>query len=63
MEQIWRILSVIDKKSSLDFRNYTLILLLLDTGIRLSELIGLQMDDIDFLQSFILVRGKGNREE
>jgi len=39
-----------------------MILLLLDSGIRLSELIGLQMDNIDFLQSFILVNGKGNKE-
>ncbi|HEY86531.1 MAG TPA: tyrosine-type recombinase/integrase, partial [Dehalococcoidia bacterium] len=61
-EQIQRILSAIDKKSSHGFRNYTMILLLFDTGIRLSELIGLQMDDIDFLQSFILVKGKGNKE-
>ena len=39
-----------------------MILLLLDTGLRLSELINLQMDDIDFLQSCILVKGKGNKE-
>ena len=39
-----------------------MILLLLDTGIRLSELIGLQINNIDFTQSFILVRGKGNKE-
>ena len=38
-----------------------MILLLFDTGIRLSELINLQMDDIDFLQSCILVKGKGNK--
>ena len=61
-EQIQKILGAIDKKSSRGFRNYTMILLLLDSGIRLSELIGLQMDDIDFLQSFILVKGKGNKE-
>ena len=61
-EQIQKILNSIDKKSSHGFRNYTMILLLLDTGIRLSELIGLQMEDIDFLQSFILVKGKGNKE-
>ena len=61
-EQIQKILSAIDRKSSHGFRNYTMILLLLDSGIRLSELIGLQMDDIDFLQSFILVNGKGNKE-
>ena len=61
-EQIQKILSAIDKKSSHGFRNYTMILLLLDTGIRLSELINLQMGDIDFLQSCILVKGKGNKE-
>jgi len=61
-EQIQKVLSAIDRKSSHGFRNYTMILLLLDTGIRLSELIGLQMDDIDFLQSFILAKGKGNKE-
>jgi site-specific recombinase XerD len=61
-EQIQKMLSALDTKSSHGFRNYTMILLLLDTGIRLSELIGLEMDDIDFLQSFILVKGKGNKE-
>jgi integrase/recombinase XerD len=61
-EQIQKILGAVDTKSSHGFRNYTMILLLLDTGIRLSELIKLQMNDIDFLQSFILVKGKGNKE-
>jgi len=61
-EQIQRILSAIDKKSSHGFRNHIMILLLLDTGVRLSELINLQVDDIDFLQSYILVKGKGNKE-
>ncbi len=61
-EQIQRILGAINKRSSHGFRNYTMILLLLDSGIRLSELIGLQMDDIDFIQSFVLVKGKGNKE-
>ena len=61
-EQIQKILGAVDTKSSHGFRNYTTILLLLDTGIRLSELINLQMNDIDFLQSFILVKGKGNKE-
>jgi len=61
-EQIQRILNCIDKKSSHGFRNYTIILLLLDTGIRLSELINLRINDIDFIQSCILVKGKGNKE-
>ena len=61
-EQIARMLNCVDKKSSHGFRNFTMILLLLDSGIRLSELINLQMDNIDFLQSCILVKGKGNKE-
>ena len=61
-EQIQRILNCIDKKSSHGYRNYVIILLLLDTGIRLSELINLRINDIDFIQSCILVKGKGNKE-
>ena len=61
-DQIQKLLGVIDRKQPTGFRNYTMILLLLDTGIRLSELIGLQINDIDFLQSCILVKGKGNKE-
>ena len=61
-EQIQQMLNCIDKKSSHGFRNFTMILLLLDTGIRLSELINMQMDNLDFLQSCILVKGKGNKE-
>jgi site-specific recombinase XerD len=61
-EQTQKIINSIDKKSSRGFRNHTMILLLLDTGILLSELISLQMDNMDFLQSCILVKGKGNKE-
>jgi len=61
-EQIQRILNCIDKKSRHGFRNFTMILLLLDTGIRLSELINLKINDIDFIQSCVLVKGKGNKE-
>jgi integrase/recombinase XerD len=61
-EQIQKLLGVIDMKHPTGFRNYTIILLLLDTGIRLSELIGLKIDDIDFQQSCLLVKGKGNKE-
>ncbi|MFC2063383.1 tyrosine-type recombinase/integrase [Chloroflexota bacterium] len=61
-EQIQKMLNSIDKKNSRGFRNYTIVLLLLDTGIRLSELINLKVSDIDFIESCILVKGKGNKE-
>jgi len=57
------LLGVIDKKHPTGFREYTMILLALDNGIRLSELSELKLDDIDFLQSFILVKGKDTKEK
>ncbi len=61
-EEIQRMLNSIIRTTHRGFRNHTMILLLLDTGIRLSELINLQVDDLDFLQSCFLVRGKGRKE-
>lgn len=43
-------------------RNYTMMLLLLDTGIRLTELSTLLISDLDFQDGFIhSTRGKGNK--
>ncbi len=43
-------------------RNRTIILLLLDTGVRASELCGLAIKDADLNNKRILVLGKGNKE-
>ena len=43
-------------------RDYALLLLFYDTGIRVGELIGLAVDDIDFSGGWLKVLGKGNRE-
>ena len=43
-------------------RNRTIILLLLDTGVRASELCGLKIKDADLTNKRILVLGKGNKE-
>lgn len=61
-EQIQEIIQSLDRKTPTGFRNYTVILLLLDTGIRLSELTNLEIEDIDFGQSSMLISGKGNKE-
>ncbi len=61
-EQIQALIHSLDRRTPTGFRNYTIILLLLDTGIRLSELTNLEIDDIDFGQSRMIINGKGNRE-
>ena len=43
-------------------RDKTIILTLLDTGIRVSELIGIEMGDIDLELGRILVLGKGQKQ-
>jgi len=61
-EQVQRLLDSLDRKTTEGYRNHTIILLLFDTGIRLSELTGLRLECVDFAQSFLTVNGKGSRE-
>lgn len=43
-------------------RTWTLVILLLDTGLRLSEALGIDRGHVDLHNCMIRVRGKGNRE-
>jgi len=43
-------------------RNRAIILALLDTGVRLSELAGMKLAHLDSNKGWIRVRGKGNKE-
>jgi site-specific recombinase XerD len=61
-EQVYRMIRSINQKTTRGFRDYLILLILLDTGIRLSELMGLSIDNIDFGQNCFLVRGKGDKE-
>lgn len=61
-DQIRKLLSIPDKKTFTGLRDYTLMLLLLDTGLRLSEISGLLVSDINFSEGYIKVLGKGGRE-
>ena len=61
-EEIKNILDCINPKSFLGARIRTVVLLLLDTGIRASELIGLTMGNTDVNAGTIKVVGKGNKE-
>ena len=43
-------------------RNRAIMELLYGSGVRLSELVGLDVDDVDFEERLILIRGKGRKE-
>jgi len=66
-EEISRILAVCDKDYErnaklLGSRNKAIILVLLDSGVRLSELIGMRLEDVNTSNGNIRVMGKGSKE-
>ena len=50
------------ESSVLHLRNRAMFELLYGTGIRVAELVGLDLDDVDFYHRFIRVFGKGRKE-
>lgn len=51
-----------DKESPTNQRDYSIIALFLNTGMRLSELVGLNLQSFDSELEFVKVLGKGNKE-
>lgn len=62
VDQVKKILKTADRNTFTGLRDYTMLLLMLETGMRLSELSGLKINDIDFQEGTIKVFGKGARE-
>ncbi|MFC1912674.1 tyrosine-type recombinase/integrase [Chloroflexota bacterium] len=60
-KEIGNILNVFSTSPS-DARNRTLFMLLLDTGLRIGELVNLKMGDVHMDESYLKVMGKGKRE-
>lgn len=54
-----RILAGCDRETSNGRRNYAILLLLARLGLRAGEVVGLNLDDIDWSTSQIMIRGKG----
>jgi integrase/recombinase XerD len=60
-EQIHKMLSVCDPNTETGFRDYVILLLLLDTGVRLSELCHIRLEDVH--PEYIKIAfGKGRKE-
>lgn len=61
-EEIKRLLEAPDMNNWLGARDRAILETLYSTGIRVSELVALNMDDVDFLGEVVHVRGKGKKE-
>lgn len=60
--QIEAFIASVEKNSNFASRDIAIIELLYSSAIRLSELVGLNVEDIDFNSNFIKVFGKGSKE-
>lgn len=60
--EIEKILEIPNKETTLGLRNACILEILYSTGIRVSELVNLKINDINFYNKKIRVLGKGNKE-
>jgi integrase/recombinase XerC len=61
-EQIQKLLNTPPADSWLGARDRAMMETMYSTGVRVSELVGLNLDDVDFLSEVIHIRGKGKKE-
>ncbi|MEX2556099.1 MAG: tyrosine-type recombinase/integrase [Actinomycetota bacterium] len=61
-EHLRNLFDVVDQRRWTGIRNRAILILLLDTLARVSELLGLNREDVDLAERSILVMGKGSRQ-
>jgi integrase/recombinase XerC len=61
-EQIQKLLSQPPSETWLGSRDRAMMETMYSTGVRVSELVGLNLEDVDFLSEVIHIRGKGKKE-
>ena len=61
-EEIVSILRTFSPASNSEVRNKTIFMLLLDTGLRIGELVNLKIDDVNMSEGLVKVMGKGKKE-
>ena len=61
-DQLRQLFAAVDTATPTGYRDYAILLTLLDTGIRCSELTGLRLSDVNLSARLLKVCGKGNKE-
>lgn len=62
IEQIKLLLKTIDKYSPVGARNYCILMLLIDSGMRISEVTGIQIAHLNLSKGLVKIIGKGKKE-
>lgn len=60
-EQVEKLLFYVENRNKVSTRNKLIVYLLLYTGVRVSELVGIKLVDVNFLTSQLKVIGKGGK--
>jgi site-specific recombinase XerD len=61
-KDVEKLLAQPDKSTDIGFRDFTIMLTILDTAARLSEVANLSIDDVDVDNGYLKVMGKGGKE-
>lgn len=62
VDEVVSILEQVDKTKTLGLRNMALLELIYGSGLRVSELLDIKMEDIHLNQGYVIVKGKGDKE-
>jgi len=62
IDEVVALLEQVNKTTKLGLRNKALVELIYGSGLRVSELLDTKMEDIHLNQSYIIVKGKGDKE-
>lgn len=62
VDEVMAILEHVDSSKPLGLRNQALLELIYGSGLRVSELLDIEMSDIHLNQGYVLVKGKGEKE-
>ncbi|WP_314303931.1 tyrosine-type recombinase/integrase [Brevibacillus parabrevis] len=60
-QEVTQLLFLVQDRSKVSLRNHLIAWLLLYTGVRVSELCGIKLNDIDYLTNTLQVTGKGGK--
>lgn len=60
--EVKELISYYDNSTYLNCRNKTMLMLMLDCGLRLSEVVNLKISDLDLKNYYLIINGKGSKQ-
>lgn len=61
-QEVKNLLSLYDNSTMISCRNRCIIMLMIDCGLRLGEVVNLKCSDLDIINSYLVINGKGSKQ-